>query len=157
MKKKKYASGSSGAVGILVCFVMLAMVSFGVLSLSGAAADRRLCEKSNEHVSEYYSAFNSAQQQLSQLDSALLKAYETDDYFQSAKDYIQQSGLWQTVSDNPLKVQHKSVINENQYINVIIYIKLPTDEDDGFYKIESWQSVTDSRWNENNQLPVYKG
>ena len=205
-----------GVSWLLVIFVLLALVSFGVLSLAGAGADKRLSDKTMVHSQQYFAASNAANERLSTIDEILTKAYKNENYFSAAKteiakldevkiadslealsqdnleaenqggsqvesqdnlktesqddletynedslqsknqDSIQNDNIENSTGQNGFYAGFHQPISDSQYINVIIYIKQPESDQDNFYKIKAFQTVTKVAWQPNESLPVYK-
>ena len=82
-----------GLPSILLIFVVLCLVSFGVLSLVSANADRKLSKKVLDRSTAYYEACNRAEEMLCSVDAHLHTAYEsshnTDEYIEMISDIPQ--------------------------------------------------------------------
>lgn len=70
MKRKNFGAGASS---ILLIFVVLSLVTFGILSYTTARSDYRLAQKLADSTTAYYTACNQAEQELSLLNRNLLK------------------------------------------------------------------------------------
>lgn len=64
---------TTGISLLLLIFLSLCMITFSLLSLSGASADEKLSEKSAIHTTQYYSAVSTANEILAFLDHSLLQ------------------------------------------------------------------------------------
>ena len=65
----------AGTASILLIFVTLCLISFAVLSLTGANADLRLSKKIAERNEVYYDAHNRGIRLIAETDEALMKLY----------------------------------------------------------------------------------
>lgn len=82
---------TSGVSLMLLIFLSLCLITFSLLSLSGATADETLSQKSADRTTQYYAAVTSANEIISRIDAALagyLKKAETADDPKSS--YINQ-------------------------------------------------------------------
>lgn len=73
MKHKNFGAGSSS---VLLIFVVLSLVTFGVLSYTTAKADHKLAEKLAENTTAYYTACNQAEARLAELQTTLNLIYK---------------------------------------------------------------------------------
>lgn len=84
MKENHKLNVGTGASSILMIFVVLCLTTFGILSLVSSRADLHLTQANARSVEEYYLADSKLELELSDLDSALLRAGAT------AEDYLSQ-------------------------------------------------------------------
>ena len=132
MPKKTQFKLNIGLSSILLIFVVLCLVSFAILSLVSANADKKLSLKMLERSTIYYDACNQFETDCAKLYNILSNTYSesTDEasYFktlgQSQKTYVY------TLSD----LQTLEIIVE------FLYPKVPTD---ALYRITSRKVVTD--------------
>lgn len=121
-----------GSSSILLIFVILCLISFATLSIVSANADAKLSRRVAERTTAYYEACNQAQADIARIDSALAAVYadsfDEDEYF--------------------MVVGHKKnymvAISDLQTLSVTLDILYPQQEGDPFYRIASWQVITDS-------------
>lgn len=118
-----------GSASILLIFVILCLISFAVLSIVSANADRRLSSKVLARTAAYYEACNTAEETLARIDETLSTVYaqsaDPESYFSivgHGKSYI-------------------IPISDLQILQVSIEILYP-DEGDTYYRINSWQVLT---------------
>lgn len=121
-----------GSSSILLIFVILCLISFATLSIVSANADAKLSRRVEERTTAYYEACNQAQADIAALDDNLAAAYadslDEEDYF-------------------AIVGEHKSYtieISELQTLSVTLDILYPTAHGDPFYRITSWQVISDS-------------
>ncbi len=70
----KRRPGWMGASSILMIFVVLALTTFGVLSLLSSRADLRLTQKAFDYTVAYYEADDTVEQTLAAIDDLLVSA-----------------------------------------------------------------------------------
>lgn len=121
-----------GSSSILLIFVILCLISFATLSIVSANADAKLSSRVAERTAAYYEACNQAQENIASIDRTLASVYansfDEDEYF--------------------MAVGHKKTcivaISDLQTLTVTLDILYPRQEGDPFYRVTSWQVVTDS-------------
>ena len=131
-----------GSSSILLIFVILCLISFATLSIVSANADAKLSNRVVERTGAYYDACNRAQADIANMDNTLAAIYDDsfdeDEYFMAVghkKSYIFPiSGL--------------------QTLSVTLDILYPQEAGDPFYRITSWQVITDSSDLEDEEEPV---
>lgn len=88
----KRRPGGMGASSILMIFVVLALTTFGILSLLSARADLRLTKRAADHTAAYYAADQTVENTLAAIDDALVTARrETAALLETGQ--LQTSGL----------------------------------------------------------------
>ena len=65
-----------GSSSLLVIFLALCLATFSVLALSSARSDYTFSKKAAEHREAYYTASNTAEEMLAELDEMILAARE---------------------------------------------------------------------------------
>ncbi len=120
-----------GSSSILLIFVVLCLISFATLSIVSANADAKLSQRVLERTSAYYAACNQAQADIAHMDDTLTAIYadslNEEEYFAAAgyqKSYV-------------------IPISDLQSLSVTLDILYPTDPGDPFYRITSWQVISD--------------
>ncbi len=129
MIKRHTYSANIGMTSLLLIFIVLSLVSFSVLSLSSALADRNLTDKIAGKTAAYYEASNAAQERIAGIDEALHLMYlgnTKDEYLENAGD---SSSFSIAVSDN-------------QALEVKLKILYPENKDGAFYSVERYCLVT---------------
>lgn len=86
MKQKNEFHLSIGTSSILMIFVVLCLTTFGVLSYVTANADYKLSQKNADAVTAYYKADTKLNELLKMIDSQLLLADESANYFETGSD-----------------------------------------------------------------------
>lgn len=66
MRKRGIPVMNVGISLLILIFITLSLLTFSVLSLENAVADRRMSEKAAEHTSDYYAAVGRVQERLAE-------------------------------------------------------------------------------------------
>jgi hypothetical protein len=132
MKTKREFSINIGLPSIMLIFVVLCLVSFGVLSLVSDNADRKLSQKVLDRQQEYYTASNEAQEMLANVDEKLHTAYQTAN---SKTEYIS------LISDIPTSYTYK--VGDIQTLQVVLSYLYPDTSNEPLYQIMEWKVLTD--------------
>ena len=131
MNKKKNFGVNIGSASILLIFVILCLVSFAVLSIVSANADNKLTQKVLDRTTAYYEACNNAEASLAAVDAPFPNVYCSS---ADAERYFQMVGHSKS---------YAIPISDLQTLQVTIEILYPTQDDDPFYHITSWQVITE--------------
>lgn len=169
-KKFNFPITNIGSVTLMMIFIVLCMVSFAALSLSTAASDYQASQKSAKHVKEYYHASNQAEETLASIDMTLSDDYQhtTDmaSYFSLVRsDYADTPDFTLTEDNGKLVISYQTPLNNKQALTTSLQVQYPskgasendsgnTSENDGFYKIISWQVVSTTEWNGDNSVKL---
>jgi hypothetical protein len=164
---------------MLLIFLSLCLITFSLLSLSGAVADEKLSQKAADRTTEYYAADKTANDLLSEIDTQLslyLKEAETSDT--PAQTYLTlcsrisedlPSVSW-TLDDTSLSEENQNLtddsvggtisfiteINDRQELQSTLRITYPKLPDDTLYQIISWKVVNTASWNPDTSQNVYQ-
>lgn len=155
MNKKMSSIIGVGTASILMIFVVISLISLGVLTFSSAKADERLSEKSIQHVEEYYVAFNLANEKLTQIDRILSQNYEKEGTYSDRVFDLLPEWIEVVESQEYTALKYTQEINSNQFIDVEVRMCYPQKDTDTFYAIHKFKTVTSENWQGNQQLPVY--
>jgi hypothetical protein len=131
MENKREFTMNIGLPSIMLIFVVLCLVSFGVLSLVSANADRKLSQKVLARQHEYYEASNEAQEMLASVDARLHEAYEKS---ASKSDYISM------ISDIPTSYTYE--VGTIQTLRVTLSYLYPDNDSEPLYQIMEWKVIT---------------
>lgn len=131
MDRKREFTMNIGLPSIMLIFVVLCLISFGVLSLVSANADRKLSQKVLERSAAYYGACNLAEEKLCEMDTALKKAYQENP---------DRAAYVSAISALPTTFTFE--ISEIQYLEVTLSYLYPQSIEDPFYVLQSWKVVT---------------
>ena len=131
MRNKTQFSMNIGLPSILLIFVILCLVSFGVLSLVSANSDLKLSRKVLKRSSSYYETCNEAEEMLAEVHRQLVEAYLACDSIQSYQVKIQA-----------IPTSYTYPISDLQDLKITLRFLYPANQDGDFYQIETWQIVT---------------
>lgn len=131
LDNKREFTVNIGLPSILLIFVVLCLVSFGVLSLVSANADQKLSQKVLDRSSAYYEACNRAEEMLCSVDERLRTAYQSS---HSTEEYMEM------ISDIPDHYTYQ--ISDIQYLDILLSYPIPDNDTDVRYKVLSWKVVT---------------
>jgi hypothetical protein len=121
-----------GLPSIMLIFVVLCLVSFGVLSMVSANADWKLSQKVLARQRGYYEACNEAEETLSEVDTQLHTAYV------GAADRGEYISLIEGI---PTTYSYE--VGDVQSLEVKLSFLYPEAEDGAFYQIIEWKVVTE--------------
>lgn len=132
MHQKTQFKLNIGLSSILLIFVVLCLVSFAILSLVSANADKKLSIKMLERNRIYYEVSNHFE-----ADCALLHDTLNDIYSKSKNEKEYYKSIGETTHT------YQYVLSDLQYLEIIVEYLYPSTPHDPFYKIVSRKIVTD--------------
>ncbi len=124
-----------GFSSILLTLAVLAIASFGALSLTTALSDRRLSEKVRDNTTAYYEAENQMNRSLAQIDELLSSAYQSasdEETFTKAVEEGLDNLVFVTSADSSTDSAAGESISKLTY-------------EDGVYTLDLQEPITDSR------------
>ena len=127
IKKRSYPPFNMGISLMLVTFLVLCMVIFAALSLSGALKDYRYSKQNALRTSAYYEANNKAEVILAEL------------YENPPKDQ----------SEN--RLEYLIPIDEDEGLQVVLDV-ISFDKPE--YQIVTWKQISTKEWSGSDTLPV---
>lgn len=133
-----------GASSLLLIFVILSLVSFAILSLSSAVSDKKLSQISLNKNNEYYTACNSMQEYLKEVDEEYVSNFKSS---KSSFDYFDKCG-----EPRELTVP----INDHQILTVEVSPLYPVQKGDPYYIIKKWEIENNNDPTMDLSLPVIK-
>lgn len=143
MKKNSF-SFHVGSSSLLLIFIVLSLVSFSVLSLSSAVADKKMTDKMESKTTSYYEACNQAEEKIETLNLYLKKLYLSgvtkEDYFATAKE----------------STSFAVVVSDYQTLEVDVKFLYPYSSDGPFYEITEWSLINTNIPDADTSLPVIK-
>lgn len=150
-----------GTCSILMIFVVLCLVTFAVLSLVSAKADRALSEKNTGHVTAYYQAECDCYAQLAAADETLrgLSGLSAQDWPAACTKALTQAG-WKSADGgegDSLCFTLSRPVSDTGRLTVRLLALSPAGQAEAgvFYKLEGWQVETEGDWQPQESLPVY--
>lgn len=159
-KRQSFSFFNTGTTSLLLIFLVLCLVTFSVLSLTTAQADLRMSRKTAERTQLYYTASNTAQQILAQIDGTLAGLYRdslnAQEYANAVQDYPWDClDCAAAVSCTDTALEYEVPMTERQTLHVTVIPCFPASESDGFYRIETWSIIGPDDWEADTALPVY--
>lgn len=130
MNKKKNFPMNIGLSSILLIFVVLCLVSFSILSIVSANADKKLSQKVMNRSIAYYNACNEAEAAIKDIDEQLHTIYSNS--ADTASYLADISSMEQNFHFH---------ISDLQELEVTLNYSVPDSIHDSFYEIASWKVV----------------
>lgn len=158
-KKRTYPGIQIGTSFMLIVFIILCLVIFATLSLSGSLRDYEYSKKAAQKATDYYHACSLAEQKVGEIDAILCKSAQNSE---SYEEYIEN------VTENVLKLQYTEInaenedtiisfeekINETQKLLVSLELEKELQANEKLYKIVKWKESPSKGWEEKTTLPV---
>lgn len=159
MKKHPYPVINIGSVLLLMTFIVLCLATFSALSLSSSVSEYQYSQKLAKHNQDYYAACNKANEMLQSIDDILKAAYKgsQSDYYAAAERELES--LDQVTADfskKPPTVTCRIAINRTQFLQVGLTLNPPSQIQEGYYRITSWQESPASQWKGDDSLTLIK-
>ena len=147
-----------GSSSLLIIFLILSLVTFAILSLSGAKSDYSFSQKLADHKTAYYEASNQAERILGQVDDTLAScstscanaaSYSTVvkealDGQQYESILLETDGQLLTFS---VPMEHGQALLEQ--LEITDYTKFDT-----FYVIKTWQVISTKSWESDQSIQL---
>lgn len=143
MKQKNQFQLNIGLSSILLIFVALSLVSFAILSLVTANADKKLSLKMMERNKLYYEACNQFESDCAKIHTTLINAYQQSE---NADEYYQSLGEQGHLYQYPL--------SELQDLEIYIEYCYPSNLNEPLYQITSRKVITDDNIDYDTHLSV---
>ena len=142
-KKEQRGFSTFGFSTILLTFVMIAVVIFSALSLVTAYTDYKLSTKVAENTKGYYNAETKANEKLATLDQMLAECYfsssDEDTYYSELSANLADIGVLDTTN---YTLSFQEPMGERQYFQITLQLKYPSNEEDTFYEIIEWRTIS---------------
>lgn len=133
MKKKGIPVMNVGISLLILIFMTLALLTFSVLSLENAVADRRLSQKAADHTTAYYDAANRIQEQIA-------------DRMQEAQGQNLAAGT---------QFSFQEEVSDGQILVASVVVTGDGEERD--FDVVQWQLQSSEDWEADRSLDVYQG
>lgn len=143
MRKNSEFSMNIGLPSILLIFVILCLVSFGILSFVSARSDYKLSQKVLTRSDKYYETCNQAEDMLANTLQQLKNAYHSCSNEATYQEFIKN-----------IPVDYYYPLSELQHLHVNLSFLYPDTIEGDFYQINTWQIITNTDINYDNQLHV---
>lgn len=133
MKKKGIPVMNVGISLLILIFMTLVLLTFSVLSLENAVADRRLSQKAADHTTAYYDAANRIQEQIA-------------DRMQEAQEQNLAAGT---------QFSFQEEVSDGQILVASVVVTGDGEERD--FDVVQWQLQSSEDWEADRSLDVYQG
>jgi len=127
LKKQTHIPVNMGISLMLTVFIILCMILFSVLSLSGALKDLQYSQKNALRTSAYYEACNTAEKMIADLYENPLE------------------------KDEGSHIEFADPISDSE--NLLVVLEVMSREEPE-YKILTWKQISTKEWNTDQTLPV---
>lgn len=155
MNRKKYPVTNIGTSLILTVFIILALVTFAVLSMINTNHDYEFTEKIADRTSLYYEASNEASTLLAQIDETARQCYTADqtEYYLAVQEKLGQiDGMTAESAGESCLISYSVPIGDSQSLDVETQILYPAKQGDPFYTVHKWQEVSTKEWDGDAKL-----
>ena len=133
MRKKGMPVMNVGISLLILVFMTLALLTFSVLALENAVADKRLSQKAADHTTAYYAAADRIQEQIA-------------DRMQEAEEQDLAAGT---------QFSFEEEVADGQVLTVSVVLT-EVDGEKGF-DVTRWQLRSSDEWEADRSLDVYQG
>lgn len=147
MNKKNAPISNMGTISLVMIFMVLCLVIFSILSLSGSLSDFNMSKEAANKSKDYYQAEIEVTKTLKKIDEACEKSLATG----SALSLETLEGNVTTQEDSDavtLLITEK--INDKLHLEVTLTMNETGHDEDGFYTITSWKEVPSNTWTEDD-------
>lgn len=145
---------TTGTSTLLLIFVSLCLLTFAILSLLSARADRNLSRKSAERTSAYYEACNQAEDRLGETDQMLKKLWQEaageKAYFQAVRETFEDMDF----DEENHTLSFSVPLTDTQVLAVTLKLQTP-EPGSAFYTITGWKTVNTAGWTADTRQNVY--
>lgn len=133
MRKKEIPVMNVGISLLILIFITLALLTFSVLALENAVADRRLSQKEADHTTAYYAAANRIQEQIA-------------DCMQEAENQNLAAGT---------QFSFEEEVADGQML--MVSVMLTEADGEKSFDVTRWQLRSSDEWEADRSLDVYQG
>lgn len=133
MRKKGIPVMNVGLSLLILIFMTLSLLTFSVLSLENAVADRRLSQKAADHTTAYYTAANRIQEQIA-------------DCMQEAEEENLAAGT---------QFSFEEEVSGGQMLTVSVI--LTEEGEERSFDVTQWRLQSSDQWEADRSLDVYQG
>lgn len=158
---------TTGISLILLIFLSLCLLTFSLLSLSGALADERLSQKAADRTTEYYAAVSAAHKSLAEIDAFLQYFFAensgkekltADDLVSLLLDVdeLAELGLQTDPDIDPHTLAFNIAVNEAQQLHVVLSFHDPDADFETFYDVVEWKTINTKKWNADQSQKLFR-
>ena len=164
-KKNSYPAVNIGSSFMLVILIILSMVIFAVLSLSGALRDARYIERKAGRTANYYQANNTAEKILADIDQVLAETCEKAELFteEYQTEAIEELNQLDHILASPAEgaeplilIEYSVLMGGSDALEITLAANDSRSGNDGYYYITEWTQISTQEWNADSTLPVIK-
>ena len=158
MKQTSFPVTNIGSVSLLMTFIVLCLVTFSTLSLSGSVSEFHYSQKLAEHSTDYYNASNEATAVLMEIDGILHSAYTKDQnrYYSNARKQLEQlEHITADFSTDIPTIAYEVPVSDSQILKVTLSLNEPDRVKDGYYRITSWKETATAEWKGDDSLELF--
>ena len=137
---------TTGISLILLIFLSLCLITFSLLSLSGATADERLSQKAADRTTEYYAAVSEANKMLADIDRKLA-------------EYLTMSNTPYCSDENPFEnntISFDIAVTESQQLHVVLELHYPETSSESMYDITEWKIINTQEWHADRSQNLFR-
>lgn len=134
-----------GISSILLIFLIVCLSVFSVLALTSATSDYKMSKKIADHTTQYYKAYQLAQDEIAKTDEKLQEIYKSS---KTKKEYLKKT--------SSIKTDFTVKINDTQAIEVKLEVNYPKKTGDVFYQLKSLKTISTTKWKGDDSINVYK-
>ena len=162
-KKNSYPPVNVGSSFMLVILVILCMVVFAMLSLSGAVRDENYSKKTTDRTTAYYKANNLAEERLEKVDQILFDISKetnlyTSDYQQKTLASLENiEGITVLPNEevqNALIIQYLVPVGDDDSESLRVTLAANDRDIEGYYRITEWKQISTQEWKGDSSLPL---
>ena len=162
MKRRSTPAMNVGISLLVLVFVNLCLVTFGVLSLQNAQADRQMSRKAAEHTREYYEAVNNVQMQirdnqklLKRLSRDVSFAKEPAKYEEEIKKEFAGKADYEMSEEGECLFHYVCPVSDRQELSAVVRQK--EDEQGSHIEITQWNLQAAGTWEADRSMKLYQG
>lgn len=158
-KHRAYSIVNIGSVLLFMTLIVLCLVIFSTLSLSGSVSEYQYSQKLAQHNREYYQACGQASETLRDIDDILNRAYAASprDYYKRAESKLAAlDGVETDFSGKTPTITYEAPLSRAQSLQVTLILNPSNRTADGYYRISAWQEVPSAQWQGNDKLNLIK-
>lgn len=176
--RQKDRAVNIGTASLILVFTVLALVTFALLSLSSASAQRRLAEKMAERTAQYYEAEARAARILGNVGEILdeIAADSDRDTFagkveaavntnmlsgEDLSEGVYSDGVSETVSKPEIFLAEGLLcwqipVSEKQQLEIQIRPVFPETKGQKAWELMKWQMVGTEEWENRQEIQLYR-
>lgn len=154
---------TSGISLMLLIFLSLSLITFSLLSISGATADENLSRRAADRTTEYYAAVTTANELLDRIDSQLavyLREAQAESPASAQDAYLTLCAS--IAEDVPEAVWTDGAVaftvpvTEEQVLQAVLTPVFPDSGMDKLYRIDAWNVVNTREWEADTSQNLFR-